>query len=139
LLHWNHIREGRVGAWQAQATPRQRLVLALLCGAWLKARGYEANDGWALNSVAVIDRLSRELEGLRRANAECQALMEADLRRTEDRLAGLERLGPVALRLAAWFHETSLRHPRLRDILKKLIGVGGEEKEPSYSRVLAET
>jgi hypothetical protein len=47
LLHWNHIREGLVGGWRSEATGKQRAVLALQCGAWLKACGYETDDSWA--------------------------------------------------------------------------------------------
>lgn len=125
LLHWNHIRQGRVGGWCKQATPRQRLVLALVCGAWLTARGYEADDAWALESVAAIDRLATELTALHHENAgqrERLSRSEVDLRRAEERVAELERLGPVALRLAAWFHDTSVRYPRLRELFKRLLG-----------------
>ncbi len=44
LLHWNHMREGRVGDWLGRATPRQRMVLARICGPWLAEHGYEADD-----------------------------------------------------------------------------------------------
>jgi hypothetical protein len=47
LLHWNHIRAGRVGGWRDEATPRELAVLARLCGAWLIARGYEPDLSWA--------------------------------------------------------------------------------------------
>jgi hypothetical protein len=46
LLHWNHIREGQVGGWRSEATGKQRAVLAMLCGAWLEARGYETDESW---------------------------------------------------------------------------------------------
>ena len=46
LLHWNHIREGRVGHWQTLATREQRLELVRRCGDWLIARGYEPNAAW---------------------------------------------------------------------------------------------
>src|SRR5437764_423757 len=51
LLHWNHIRAGRVGGWRAEATPRELAVLAGICGPWLVARGYEPNLAWALPAV----------------------------------------------------------------------------------------
>ena len=44
LLHWNHMREGRVGDWRDRATPGQRLALAKICGRWLEAHGYEPDD-----------------------------------------------------------------------------------------------
>jgi len=40
----------------------------------------------------------------------------------------LERLGPVALRLAAGFHETSVRFPRLRELCKRILGLGSEQR-----------
>jgi hypothetical protein len=47
LLHWNHLRDGRVGGWRDQATPEHCRFLASLYGSWLIARGYEADDSWA--------------------------------------------------------------------------------------------
>jgi hypothetical protein len=47
LLHWNHIRQGRIGGWRDEATPRQLKALARLCGDWLIERGYEADLAWA--------------------------------------------------------------------------------------------
>ncbi len=44
LLHWNHLRDGRVGSWEAEATGRQRLILARLGNRWLRARGYEPDE-----------------------------------------------------------------------------------------------
>jgi hypothetical protein len=41
LLHWNHLREGRVGDWRIVATPRQHAILARIGNRWLRARGYE--------------------------------------------------------------------------------------------------
>jgi hypothetical protein len=41
LLHWNHVRTGRVGDWLDRASPRERAILARLCNSWLAAHGYE--------------------------------------------------------------------------------------------------
>jgi hypothetical protein len=46
LLHWNHIREGRIGHWESLATREQRFELVRRCGNWLVARGYEPNAAW---------------------------------------------------------------------------------------------
>jgi hypothetical protein len=46
LLHWNHLRDGRVGGWREHATARQREALARLCGDWLVNNGYEADLSW---------------------------------------------------------------------------------------------
>jgi hypothetical protein len=47
LLHWNHCRTGRVGAWKEVATAEQRLLLGEVCGDWLIRRGYETDMNWA--------------------------------------------------------------------------------------------
>jgi hypothetical protein len=46
LLHWNHLRDGRVGGWREYATARERETLARLCGDWLVDNGYEPDDSW---------------------------------------------------------------------------------------------
>ncbi len=46
LLHWNHLREGKVGGWRTSITPRQRVLLGRLCGAWLIDKGYEPDHSW---------------------------------------------------------------------------------------------
>jgi hypothetical protein len=43
LLHWNHIRHGNSQSWRSLASPRQRRMLARLCGRWLMSRGYPAD------------------------------------------------------------------------------------------------
>jgi hypothetical protein len=40
LLHWNHLREGRVGAWAAQTTRREQAILSLILGQWMTAHNY---------------------------------------------------------------------------------------------------
>jgi Sulfotransferase domain len=47
LLHWNHLRDGRVGGWRERATSRQRATLGRLMGDWLIERGYEPDRSWA--------------------------------------------------------------------------------------------
>jgi hypothetical protein len=41
LLHWNHLRTGKVGAWRDQATIEQRRLLAEWFHPWLEKHGYE--------------------------------------------------------------------------------------------------
>ena len=53
-LHWNHIRQGRVGGWRDEATPRQLAELARLCGGWLVRNGYEHDAHWLLPSVEYL-------------------------------------------------------------------------------------
>jgi hypothetical protein len=52
LVHWNHVRTGEAGSWQATATPPQRIRLAQLCGEWLIARGYEKDYSWVTSYEA---------------------------------------------------------------------------------------
>ena len=40
LLHWNHVRSGRAGSWDDEATPLERWILLRLCGRWLSLHGY---------------------------------------------------------------------------------------------------
>lgn len=47
LLHWDHVRGPSAPTWRQLATPRERLILARLCGDWLIANGYERDDSWA--------------------------------------------------------------------------------------------
>ncbi|MDX2035225.1 MAG: sulfotransferase domain-containing protein [Isosphaeraceae bacterium] len=44
LLHWNHLRSGRVGSWREEATISQRRIMADLFGEWLERTGYELDD-----------------------------------------------------------------------------------------------
>jgi hypothetical protein len=58
LLHWNHLREGRVGEWRIVATPRQHAILARIGSRWLRARGYEtgpAPEARRTLSAALVD------------------------------------------------------------------------------------
>jgi hypothetical protein len=53
LLHWNHIREGRIGGWRDQATPAQLERLAEICGDWLIAQGYAQDKKWTVATPAA--------------------------------------------------------------------------------------
>ncbi|WP_435020631.1 sulfotransferase domain-containing protein [Tundrisphaera sp. TA3] len=59
LLHWNHLREGRVGDWRGRATPRERAVLDRICGRWLMAHGYEPDDTAGLAGVGPAGAIAR--------------------------------------------------------------------------------
>jgi hypothetical protein len=101
LLHWNHMREGRVGDWRARATPMERSTLARICGRWLDAHGYEADD-------------PKEIAQAR--NAEPRVRFEAI--RQELAIAR----GAIACRLRC----LSLRYPRLARTIKPLLGIRPE-------------
>jgi hypothetical protein len=115
LLHWNHIRAGRVGGWREEATPRELAVLAGICGAWLIERGYEPDLAWALPAV---EHFRTELEATQRALHEARA----ELARQARQLQELQALGPVALGVARRLHAASVRHPRLAATVKRLLG-----------------
>jgi hypothetical protein len=118
LLHWNHIREGKVGGWREEATPRQIAQLAAACGGWLRERGFESDDAWAL---PALEEMRKELEQTHARFAELQR----KLRDANREIASFRQLGPVALGLAQRLHAWSVRHPRLRGMLKKLTTGGG--------------
>jgi hypothetical protein len=121
LLHWNHIRAGRVGGWRAEATPRELAVLAGICGGWLIARGYEPDLAWALPAVEHFrGELAATQQALHRARAE--------LARQGRELQQLHALGPAALGLARRFHELSLRYPRLAATLKRVLGARSRKR-----------
>jgi sulfotransferase family protein len=50
LLHWNHMRDGKVGGWRQQASAEERAILAHHCGEWLIENGYERDTAWATNA-----------------------------------------------------------------------------------------
>ncbi len=101
LLHWNHMREGRVGDWRDRATAGQRAILARICGRWLAAHGYETDDSRAIAQALAVesrprfDRLRRELAIARGA-------------------------------VACWLRCLSLRYPRLARSVKPLLGITPE-------------
>jgi hypothetical protein len=41
LLHWNHIRDGRIGGWREQASGQEVRALQKIAGPWLAAHGYD--------------------------------------------------------------------------------------------------
>lgn len=43
-LHWNHIRNGEVGAWKRIATSEETSTLNDIAGNWLKMHGYELDS-----------------------------------------------------------------------------------------------
>ncbi len=100
LLHWNHMREGRVGDWLGRATPRERLVLARICGPWLVEHGYEADD------LAGVDRPRSLADGVRwelamargriACELRCQSLRRPALARAIKPLLGISPEAPLA-------------------------------------------
>jgi hypothetical protein len=122
LLHWNHIRAGRIGGWRTEATPRELAVLAGICGEWLKARGYETDLAWALPAV---EHFRAELAAAQQALHETRAELAQQARQLQE----VQALGPVALGLARRLHAASLRYPRLAATFKRLFGARERESE----------
>jgi hypothetical protein len=101
LLHWNHLREGRVGDWRERATPAQRRTLARICGRWLESHGYEPDDPSEIAS-ALQDEAAGAFEPIRRELA-------------------------IARGAVACSHRClSLRHPRLARSIKPFLGIAPE-------------
>jgi hypothetical protein len=65
LLHWNHLREGRVGGWRDQASPTQIALLARFVADWLIEEGYETDGSWASPGSDWSEWLFREVEAAR--------------------------------------------------------------------------
>jgi hypothetical protein len=101
LLHWNHMREGRVGDWRERATPSERVMLARICGRWLDSHGYEADDP---------EEIERAME----------AELTPPVRRIRREVAMAR--GSLACRLRC----LSLRYPRLARSIKPLLGISPE-------------
>lgn len=53
LLHWNHIREGRIGGWRDQASPADIARLSEICGPWLITQGYARDHNWVSTVAAA--------------------------------------------------------------------------------------
>ena len=94
LLHWNHLRGGRVGDWRAIATPRQVAALAIIAGDWLIARGYEPDPSWADASAAWspgrLERIRLRAEVARGAmtcRLRCLSLRHPELAAVAKRIA----------------------------------------------------
>jgi hypothetical protein len=128
LLHWNHIREGKIGSWRRQATPEQTLLLGQLCGPWLIANGYEADNAWTLPAFETLRNELHVCRGELRQTRDQLAQVDhrladvgAELEETCRQLHALEQLGPVALGLARRFHELSVGYPRLAGTVKRLV------------------
>jgi hypothetical protein len=114
LLHWNHMREGRVGDWRDRATPRQRLALARICGRWLEEHGYEPDDNAAIASA------------LRQESATLTQAIRWELAMAR---------GHVACSLRC----LSLRHPQLARSVKPLLGIAPEAPVASPAPVALPT
>jgi hypothetical protein len=112
LLHWNHIRAGRVGGWRTEATPRELAVLAGICGQWLIERGYERDLSWAL---PALEQFCGEMAAAQEALHEArQQLAE----RTRD-LEELRQFGPLALVVARRLHAVAARYPRFAGAIRR--------------------
>ncbi len=105
LLHWNHLREGRIGDWVDRATPRERRILARLGTRWLAAHGYVADDAPSPRP-SLARRLRDELamaRGWLTCTLRCTSLRHPKTARVVKRLLGIASdmtpLGPVKPRI----------------------------------------
>jgi hypothetical protein len=105
LLHWNHMREGRVGDWRERATPTERAILARICGRWLDAHGYEPDDPTEIARALRAqgrpksEAFHRELVIARGAMAcklRCLSLRNPGLARSIKPLLGIAPEAPLA-------------------------------------------
>ncbi|CAN5721375.1 hypothetical protein BH23PLA1_BH23PLA1_41880 [soil metagenome] len=103
LLHWNHLREGKVGGWQASITPRQRLLLGRLCGPWLIEKGYEPDDAWWWNSSMLTASSTAWIE----------------------KWALLREMARSRFHCAVYFN--ARRYPRIASALKRALGLDRPE------------
>jgi hypothetical protein len=123
-LHWNHIREGRIGGWRDEATPEQLAALAQVCGGWLLDNGYESNASWVLPGVEyladALNTAKRELQAQRVYHAELAG-----------ELHELKRLGPLARTIAHNLQRVVSSCPRLGRLCKQVLrGVGFKRFDP---------
>jgi hypothetical protein len=123
-LHWNHIRDGRVGGWRDEATPEQVAILARDCGLWLIENGYERDLGWATSATrhlcAVLETTQRELRTEREEHA-----------KTRGELHRLKEFGSFALGIARTLHRASAWSPRLSRALKRTLRAVGIGNDPA--------
>jgi hypothetical protein len=150
ILHWNHLREGRVGAWRDQASAGERAILVHKCGPWLIAHGYEADDGWA-DAPGV---LPSDPEGTRRALAEAhrqltaarmqlaeqrnqltaawaelaqtrneRAAAWAQLEAARAELLPFRKLGPRGLLVARKLYTLARQHPRAASLGRRVLDI----------------
>jgi len=94
LLHWNHLRDGRVGEWRERTTSRQRAMLGRLMGDWLIERGYEPDRSWAGDSWD-----GNPVEGVRINAAIARGGVASRLRGLSLRYPTLSRIVKRSLRL----------------------------------------
>jgi hypothetical protein len=117
-IHWNHIRDDRLGTWRERGTPRELAILAGICGDWLIERGYEPDYRWAEPALAEVCReLGFAQTALRK--------QQQELSEQTHRLANLEQLGPVAIGMARRLDSLARRFPRLSRVIGRLVRIKG--------------
>jgi hypothetical protein len=98
LLHWNHLRPAGSASWEAQSTPRERVLLERICGAWLSANRYATATGQSLPESGLQPGLSLELR------AACD----------------------LAMGRASWFvRSMAARFPEAAEMVKRLLRLPG--------------
>ncbi len=107
LLHWNHIREGRIGGWRDAATPRQKGVMAHYFGPWLVEHGYEPDDSWAPRLAPAEVRLG--IERTSHAPHREDILLDRIFRGRKGTYLDIDAPDPVHLNKTYYFYERGWR------------------------------
>ncbi len=95
LLHWNHLRSGRVGDWRERATPHERAVLARIVNGWLVRHGYEPDEPRYAFPAGLREHVAMSRARLACA-LRCASLRHPNAARVVKRLLGI----PTELRPA---------------------------------------
>ena len=96
LLHWNHLRDGRVGGWLGKATPDERWVLHQVCGRWLAAHGYEPDDPSEWGSAPSPSRWAAVARGDLACRLRTMSLRHPRLAWVAKKALGIAPEAPVA-------------------------------------------
>ncbi len=92
LLHWNHIRSGRIGDWQQRADDRQRAILKRLLNRWLVRHCFEPDDEFKARRPRLSDEVSMA-QGWLTCRLRCLALRHPTAARRIKGLLGLSDTG----------------------------------------------
>jgi hypothetical protein len=89
LLHWNHLRDGRVGSWREAASIRERAILWFIAGRWLIEHGYaNLSDSEDIANLSVTD-YRWVAEGWAACRLRCASLQFPRLAKMVKRTIGL--------------------------------------------------
>ncbi len=94
LLHWNHMRQGKVGDWCARANLSERYVMACLLNGWLQNHGYAPEPAdLASSTLSTSEQMRLQAKmawGSVRCQLRCMALYHPGTGRVVKRALGLQ-------------------------------------------------